>query len=96
MKNKIIVLSLLLAGTCANINAQEAESNYYTKKWTDNIFVGAGVGVMGVFNDGMNSTFNFNISARVSAFSTLGEGGNGLSLVFNLIYCASVGCSPGV
>lgn len=63
MKNKIIVLSLLLAGTCANINAQEAESNYYTKKWTDNIFVGAGIGVMGVFNDGMNSTFNFNISA---------------------------------
>ena len=63
MKNKIIALSLLLAGTCANINAQEAENNYYTKKWTDNIFVGAGVGVMGVFNDGMNSTFNFNISA---------------------------------
>lgn len=61
MKNKIIALSLLLAGTCATINAQETE-NYYTKKWTDNIFVGAGAGVMGVFNDGMNSTFNFNIS----------------------------------
>ena len=62
MKNKLIALSLLLAGTCASVNAQETE-NYYTKKWTDNIFVGAGVGVMGVFNDGMNSTFNFNISA---------------------------------
>ena len=61
MKNKIIALSLLLAGTCASINAQDTE-NYYTKKWTDNIFVGAGAGVMGVFNDGMNSTFNFNIS----------------------------------
>ena len=61
MKNKIIALSLLLAGTCATINAQDTE-NYYTKKWTDNIFVGAGAGVMGVFNDGMNSTFNFNIS----------------------------------
>ena len=62
MKNKIIALSLLLAGTCASINAQEAET-YYTKKWNDNIFVGGGVGVMGTFNDGMNATFNLNINA---------------------------------
>ena len=62
MKNKIIALSLLLAGTCASINAQEAET-YYTKKWNDNIFVGGGLGVMGVFNDGMNATFNLNINA---------------------------------
>ena len=62
MKNKFIALSLLLAGTCSSINAQEAE-NYYTKKWTDNIFVGAGVGAMSVLNDGVTSpTFNFNIS----------------------------------
>ena len=62
MKNRIIALSLILAGTCASMNAQEAE-NYYTKKWTDNIFVGAGIGGMAVFNDGMNTTFNLNISA---------------------------------
>ena len=62
MKNKLIALSLILAGTCASVNAQEAE-NYYTKKWTDNIFVGAGIGGMAVFNDGMNTTFNLNISA---------------------------------
>ena len=61
MKNKIIALSLLLAGTCVSVNAQEAE-NYYAKKWTDNIFVGAGIGAMTTFNDGMNPTFNFNIS----------------------------------
>ena len=61
MKNKFIALSLLLAGACTSINAQEAE-NYYTKKWTDNIFVGAGVGVMSPLNDGLNPTFNFNIS----------------------------------
>ena len=62
MKNKFIALSLLLAGACTSINAQEAE-NYYTKKWTDNIFVGAGVGAMSVLNDGVTSpTFNFNIS----------------------------------
>ena len=62
MKNKLIALSLILAGTCASVNAQDAE-NYYTKKWTDNIFVGAGIGGMAVFNDGMNTTFNLNISA---------------------------------
>ena len=62
MKKTLIALSVLLAGTCAHVNAQEAE-NYYTKKWTDNIFVGAGIGGMAVFNDGMNTTFNFNISA---------------------------------
>ena len=61
MKNKIIALSLLLAGTCVSVNAQEAE-NYYTKKWTNNIFVGAGVGAMTTLNDGMNPTFNFNIT----------------------------------
>ena len=61
MKNKIIALSLLLVGTCTTVNAQEAE-NYYTKKWTDNIFVGAGVGAMTTLNDGMNPTFNFNLS----------------------------------
>ena len=61
MKNKFIALSLLLAGAYTSINAQEAE-NYYTKKWTDNIFVGAGVGAMSTLNDGLNPTFNFNIS----------------------------------
>ena len=61
MKKQIIALSLIMAGTCANINAQEAE-NYYTQKWTDNIFVSAGIGGMAVFNDGTNTTFNFNLS----------------------------------
>ena len=63
MKNKFIILSLALAGICTSVNAQEAE-NYYTKKWTDNIFVGGGVGIMSVVNDGVTApTFNFNISA---------------------------------
>ena len=61
MKNKFIALSILLAGTCGTINAQE--ENIYTEKWSDNIFVGAGIGGMAIFNDGMNDpTFNFNIS----------------------------------
>ena len=59
MKSKLLVLSMVFAGASIAANAQE---NYYTKKWTDNIFVGAGVGAMSTFNDGMNTTFNFNIS----------------------------------
>ena len=61
MKSKLLILSMVFAGASIAANAQEAE-NYYTKKWTDNIFVGAGVGAMSTFNDGMNTTFNFNIS----------------------------------
>ena len=63
MKSKIMILSLLFAGACATANAQDAKDNYYTQKWTDNIYVGAGIGGMAVFNDGMNTpTFNFNIT----------------------------------
>ena len=62
MKSKLLILSMLFAGTCVTANAQEAEA-YYSKKWNDNIFVGAGVGVLGTFNDGMNTTFNLNLSA---------------------------------
>lgn len=62
MKNKFLILSFLLAGTCATASAQET-GNYYTPKWTDNIFVGVGVGGMSVINDGFNTpTMNFNIS----------------------------------
>ena len=63
MKSKFIILSLALAGICTSVNAQEADK-YYTKKWTDNIFVGGGVGIMSVLNDGVTApTFNFNLSA---------------------------------
>ena len=45
MKSKIMIASLLLAGACAaNLNAQE-KTNYYTPKWSDNIFVSVGGGV---------------------------------------------------
>jgi OOP family OmpA-OmpF porin len=60
MKIKFLALAALLAGSTF-ANAQETE-NYYTKKATDNIFVGFGVGGMSVFNGGMNTpTLNFNI-----------------------------------
>ena len=45
MKSKLVIASLLLAGACAaNLNAQE-KTNYYTPKWSDNIFVSVGGGV---------------------------------------------------
>lgn len=62
MKSKLIIASLLLAGACATVNAQE-KTKYYTDKASDNIFVGLGVGGMAVINDGINTpTMNFNIS----------------------------------
>ena len=61
MKAKFLTLSILLAGSCVFINAQE-KKNYYTKKASDNIFVGVGVGGMSVLNGGLNTpTMNFNL-----------------------------------
>ena len=62
MKSKLIIASILLAGACATVSAQE-KTKYYTDKASDNIFLGVGVGGMSVINDGFNTpTMNFNIS----------------------------------
>ena len=54
MKSKLMIASLLLAGACAaNLNAQE-KTNYYTPKWSDNIFVSVGGGIHAINNDGFN------------------------------------------
>lgn len=59
MKSKVMIASLLLAGTCLTVNAQEKKC----EKKPSNIFMGVGVGGMAVINDGMNTpTLNFNIS----------------------------------
>ena len=61
MKIKFLALSVIMAGASMFANAQETE-NYYTKKATDNIFMGFGIGGMSVINDGLNSpTLNLNI-----------------------------------
>ena len=61
MKAKFLTLSILLAGSCVLANAQE-KKNYYTKKASDNIFVGVGIGGMSVLNGGLNTpTMNFNL-----------------------------------
>lgn len=62
MKSKLIIASLLLAGACATVSAQE-KTKYYTDKGSDNIFVGVGIGGMSVINGGINTpTLNFNVS----------------------------------
>ncbi|ADV44783.1 OmpA family protein [Bacteroides helcogenes] len=62
MKAKFLLASILLASLTVAGNAQEAKKNYYTKKASDNLFVGFGVGGMSVLNDGFNTpTLNFNI-----------------------------------
>ncbi len=55
MNYRLLTLSLILAGA-SMAHAQEKA------KFSDNLFVGAGVGTMAVFNDGLNSpTFNLNV-----------------------------------
>ena len=62
MKIKFLALSVMLAGLSMFANAQDTTENYYTKKATDNIFFGFGVGGMSVINGGVNTpTLNFNV-----------------------------------
>lgn len=61
MNMKLMTLSVLMAGASLSANAQEA-TNTYTEKWTDNIFLGFGLGGMSVINDGLNEpTLNLNV-----------------------------------
>ena len=49
MKSKLVILSLLLAGTAVSAGAQTKEK-YYSEKFKDNIFVSAGVGAQACVN----------------------------------------------
>ena len=44
MKNKLVILSFLLAGTAISASAQDKD-HYYSKSWKDNIFISIGGGV---------------------------------------------------
>ncbi|WP_291528203.1 OmpA family protein [Bacteroides sp. UBA939] len=64
MKYRFLILSLLLAGaSVATVDAQEKQEA------SDNIFIGAGVGAMTVFNDGLNSP-TLNINLQVGKYLT--------------------------
>ena len=63
MKYKFLALSLLLTGACVTMSAQSTKENYYTPKWSDNIFVSVGGGIHSINNDGFNKIApHFNIS----------------------------------
>ena len=49
MKNKLVLLSLLLAGTTTVVSAQTKEKSY-SESWKDNIFISVGAGVQGTTN----------------------------------------------
>lgn len=44
MKNKLVILSLLLAGVVSTVTAQTKEK-FYSERWTDNWYIGVGGGV---------------------------------------------------
>ncbi len=56
MKYKFLTLSLLLAGACAT-TVMAQDTNYYTPKWSDNIFVSVGGGIHAVANDGFQQNW---------------------------------------
>ncbi|MGL4518580.1 MAG: OmpA family protein [Phocaeicola sp.] len=59
MKSKLIAFSMLLAGA----SMATAQEQYYTEKWTNNMFMGVNVGGMSVINSGFNApTLNVGIS----------------------------------
>lgn len=49
MKNKIVILSLLMAGTAVSVSAQEKEK-YYSESWKDNIYISVGGGIQSTTN----------------------------------------------
>ena len=65
MKYKFLTLSLLLAGACAT-TVMAQDTNYYTPKWSDNIFVSVGGGIHAIENDGSISWLLTSASLWVS------------------------------
>lgn len=49
MKNKLVILSLLLAGATATVSAQEKEK-FYSESWKNNIFISVGGGAQATTN----------------------------------------------
>ena len=92
MKNKLVILSLLLAGTAASVSAQEKEK-YYSENWKDNIFVSVGVGAQASTNP--DSKFSKSITPLINV--SVGKCINpiwgfrtGLWMAIQTVYCISV------
>ena len=63
MKNKLVLLSLLLAGTTTVVSAQTKEKSY-SESWKDNIFISVGAGVQGTTNP--DSKFGKNLTPLIN------------------------------
>ena len=63
MKSKLVILSLLLAGTAASASAQDKEK-FYSESWKDNIFISVGAGVQGTTNP--DSKFGKNLTPLIN------------------------------
>lgn len=63
MKNKLVILSLLLAGTASAVSAQTKEK-FYSESWKDNIFISVGAGVQGTTNP--DSKFGKNLTPLIN------------------------------
>lgn len=63
MKNKLVILSLLLAGTATAVSAQTKEK-FYSESWKDNIFISVGAGVQGTTNP--DSKFGKNLTPLIN------------------------------
>ena len=90
MKGKILALSALLVSASVSMNAQD---NYYTKKWTDNIFVSVGGGIHSINNDGFNKKvkvfklFNKMMGTRIGRVFTV----IGMVLIMALFFGLLIG-----
>lgn len=63
MKAKLIALSMLVFSASATVSAQNDKENFYTPKWTDNIFFGVDAGIQSVKGDGLaKGTPTFSVS----------------------------------
>ena len=49
MNSKLVILSLLLAGTATAVSAQ-TKDKYYSESWKDNIYISVGGGVQATTN----------------------------------------------
>ena len=49
MKSKLVILSLLMAGTAVSVSAQEKDK-FYSESWKDNIYISIGGGIQSTTN----------------------------------------------
>lgn len=54
MKSKLMIASFTIGRRLCSKSECTGKTNYYTPKWSDNIFVSVGGGIHAINNDGFN------------------------------------------